>query len=148
MVNVNEWISTGVFNMRRVSRENTPMETATMGYFWNFDGASSACVAMRTMLQDGPTELVRGSCNCVSMPTHKKSTLTCGDCAARFTLPATLARSRLATCGECAVYFCTDCYDRKVQVLSHVSGGTPVSNKFVIDNRKLWHCRVCVSRIK
>ena len=147
MVKVNEWISTGIYNMRRISTENTPMETATMGHFWNFDAATTACGSMRRMMESGPLELVaRASFIC--MPTHRNAKLTCGDCSERFSLTDALARSRIAACGQCAVYFCNCCYERKVQLLSHVNGGGPLSTRFVLENNKLWYCKFCASKLK
>jgi len=147
MVKVNDWVSTGIYNMRRISRENTPMETATMGHFWNFEAATTACGSMRRMMESGPLDLV-SQASFVCMPTHPDAKVTCGDCSERFSLTDTLARSRIATCGQCDVYFCNCCYERKVCLLSHVSGGNPLSNRFATENKKLWYCKFCASKLK
>jgi hypothetical protein len=147
MVRVNEWISTGIFNMRRISRENTAMETATMGHFWNFEAATSACASMRKMMELGPAQLVTNACF-MCFPTHTEAKIKCGDCHTEFSFTDTLDRSRISTCGECSVYFCNDCYEKKVDLLSHTCGGGPPSNRFVVSNKKLWYCKFCSSKLK
>jgi hypothetical protein len=146
IVDVNGWIESGIYDSVRVSKENSQSESALVGQNINFEASRQACHTIRMMLERGPHELTNSSCF-LCYPVKRSTRPTCGECKQQFSFLDTVMRSRFSCCGECNVWFCSACYESKVQALVHGCGGVP-KVEYAVANSRLWHCTYCVSRVK
>jgi hypothetical protein len=146
MVDVNEFVGSGVYKLRRLAPENTPAEEACNGAH---TGVRRNVVASKHVYSALSNFFLYG-CGALAaegLPAafvvRPRTRTRCGCCGDNFDFKSTISRDVGSVCIRCGIHFCTNCYVAKLQTLKQRAYGNTLTTALLQEHCSVLICRSC-----
>ena len=148
MIDVNEFLMTGVYCMRRVCADNSAQEYAAAGAHTgiqrNIGAMRMGMQAISDYFNHGVKVLIEQGLP-RAMPLRFNTRTKCGDCGEQFDPRETIGRDLLTGCQRCGIMFCNPCYKRKVEELKAYNNGNTLTYAVLAEHTHALMCTNCSS---
>lgn len=148
MLEVNEMIETGIYNMRQEYERNTGDSTlrhpnmSPQNVLINIDAWNASSEAVSAYLVQGPFALLRGA-GFTIFPIRHATRAACGDCKAKFDFCTTAINSRISHCPVCCAFYCAACYSAKVSKIRKATETDYVQSHHAVQCKDTLLCTFC-----